>query len=382
MCKVPASPSQGKDAIIFKRNSMRKDGGKNWCSKQTEFESYALLPFQIFLLIVLLSISVPILCLLFFCHDIIMFALVGKTYLYNMSWEDPAIDHRVMKLNESDHVITIASAGDNVLDYLIEGSKVTAVDYNICQIALVELKISCITKFTYDEFFAVFAKNDCDLLRSRYELDIRPLLRPEVQEIWDAQLPYLKSFMYSGSSGFLAWILVKVVLPLCGLSFIRDAVSRRLQKDEFDHLIKRHIIKIKALIWLMDSVLFPGMCLFAGVPVRQLELGAHTKSPMGDVIEHILFKTDLCGKNYFYAGYLLGEFPEWSCPRYLRKEYYPALQRAMEKKKLNLVHGTFVEACNQVEGRPFTVSSLLDRKLDRLYISLFNKIEYESSIYS
>ena len=347
---------------------MHKDGGKDWSSKRIVFKSYVFLPFQILLLIVLLSTAAPVLCLFLLCHDIIMFALVGKTYLYNMSWEDPAIDHRVMNLDESDHVITIASAGDNVLDYLIEGSEVTAVDFNICQIALTEIKIACISKLSFDEFFAVFAKNDCDLLRSRYQSEIRPLLRPDVQQMWDAQLPYLKSFMYSGSSGFLAWILVKVILPLCGLAFIRDSVSRRLQKDEFIHLIERHSIQLKAFVWLLDHFLFPAVCLFAGVPVRQLELALHKKSPIGDVLEHIFYKTDFCGNNYFYAGYLLGEFPEWSCPRYLRKEHYPALKRAVERNRLKLVHGTFVEACNQVEGRPFTVSSLLDRKSARYFI--------------
>lgn len=50
------------------------------------------------------------------------------------------MDQRVFDLNESDHVITIASAGCNVLDYIIEGAMVTAVDFNLCQIALTELK--------------------------------------------------------------------------------------------------------------------------------------------------------------------------------------------------------------------------------------------------
>lgn len=31
--------------------------------------------------------------------------------------------------------------GDNALDYVIEGAKVSAVDFNSCQIALCELKV-------------------------------------------------------------------------------------------------------------------------------------------------------------------------------------------------------------------------------------------------
>lgn len=32
-------------------------------------------------------------------------------------------------------MITIASAGCNVLDYIIEGARVTAVDFNACQVS-------------------------------------------------------------------------------------------------------------------------------------------------------------------------------------------------------------------------------------------------------
>lgn len=47
-------------------------------------------------------------CLL---SDNIIWRVLGKTYIYNVSWEDPRVDHRVFGLTEEDHVITLASAG-------------------------------------------------------------------------------------------------------------------------------------------------------------------------------------------------------------------------------------------------------------------------------
>lgn len=47
-------------------------------------------------------------CLL---SDNIIWRVLGRTYIYNVSWEDPRIDHRVFGLTEEDHVITLASAG-------------------------------------------------------------------------------------------------------------------------------------------------------------------------------------------------------------------------------------------------------------------------------
>ena len=66
------------------------------------------------------------------------------------------MDHRVFNLKEDDHVITIASAGCNVLDYIIEGAMVTAVDFNLCQIALTELKKVAILNLEFEQFFEIF----------------------------------------------------------------------------------------------------------------------------------------------------------------------------------------------------------------------------------
>ena len=63
------------------------------------------------------------------------------------------MDHRVFHLGEDDHVITIASAGCNALDYIIEGAMVTAVDFNMCQIALTELKKVAICQVDFESFF-------------------------------------------------------------------------------------------------------------------------------------------------------------------------------------------------------------------------------------
>ena len=54
--------------------------------------------------------------------------------------EDPAIDHTVMHMKEDDVVLTISSAGCNVLDYLCEGpKKIIAVDMNFAQLHVLEV---------------------------------------------------------------------------------------------------------------------------------------------------------------------------------------------------------------------------------------------------
>lgn len=54
----------------------------------------------------------PILKLFTAVSDQIIWRVLGRTYIYNVSWEDPRIDQREFMLTEDDHVITLASAGE------------------------------------------------------------------------------------------------------------------------------------------------------------------------------------------------------------------------------------------------------------------------------
>jgi len=80
-------------------------------------------------------------------------------------------------------------AGDNVFDYLIEGAKVTAVDFNGAQIALTEIKKVACMKLSYEDFFKIFAKNDVDLLRGHYHATLKQCLTSPSAAFWDKQMP-------------------------------------------------------------------------------------------------------------------------------------------------------------------------------------------------
>lgn len=58
-------------------------------------------------------------------------------------------------------------------------------------------------------------------------------------------------------------------------------------------------------------------CAFpwAGVPSRQLELGLHRNDNFQTVFKRIC-STDLVHDNYFYYGYIAGEYSNLCCPRY------------------------------------------------------------------
>jgi len=338
-------------------------------------------PIADLLLSTILFVVSPFIWMFGLIHDKLMFKFLNRTYIYNVSWEDPRMDQRVFNLNDDDHVITIASAGCNVLDYIIEGAAVTAVDFNLCQIALTELKKVAILNIEFEAFFEIFSKSNMKLLQSVYKEKLRPHLSKASQEFWDDGVYRIKSFMYSGTSGNAAWVLFQVLFPLFGLGFIRRELVKGTSHEELKQMFSKYSYSIRAIAWLLDNIMLRGGCCLAGVPERQMELGLHRPNNLAMVIERIFFKTDLVNDNYFYSGYILGYYKPNNCPRYLRKENYLKMRKVLEQGKLKLVHGTMLSAIDSSET-PITVASLLDhmdwmtdRQINEEITHLFRKMD-------
>ena len=53
-----------------------------------------------------------------------------RSIIYNISWEDPRVERDLLQLGSDDVIITISSAGCNVLDYLCSAPKVVISDHS------------------------------------------------------------------------------------------------------------------------------------------------------------------------------------------------------------------------------------------------------------
>jgi len=138
-------------------------------------------------------------------QDKAMFTMIGNSIIYNVSWEDPRIDHELLDLGATDTILMLTSGGCNVLDMMIEGpAKIVAADLNPRQNALLELKVVCIQNLTHEQFFELFAKSNAPLFRELYQSTLRAKLSPFAQEFWDANASFFNNVMWSGMSGFAA----------------------------------------------------------------------------------------------------------------------------------------------------------------------------------
>ena len=107
---------------------------------------------------------------------------------YSQVWEDHLLLERGLDIGADDHVLCIASAGDNALALLLAGArKVTAVDLNPTQTALMQLQLGAIETFERHEQFAqlVGALPSPDRL-ALYE-QVRPRLTDPVRSFWDGR---------------------------------------------------------------------------------------------------------------------------------------------------------------------------------------------------
>ena len=74
-----------------------------------------------------------------------LFTLMFKGFVYNQIWEDPDVDLEALALGPGHRLVTIASGGCNVLNYLAaDPERIIAVDLNPNHVALTRLKLAAL----------------------------------------------------------------------------------------------------------------------------------------------------------------------------------------------------------------------------------------------
>lgn len=106
-------------------------------------------------------------------------------YIYAFTWEDSRIDDRILRLGSEDVVLTITSAGDNVLSYALSSpARIHAVDLNPSQNNLLELKVAAFSALPYDDFWKLFGLGKHPEFRSLLISRLSPHLSSRAFQYW------------------------------------------------------------------------------------------------------------------------------------------------------------------------------------------------------
>jgi S-adenosylmethionine-diacylglycerol 3-amino-3-carboxypropyl transferase len=120
-----------------------------------------------------------------------LFTLMFKGFVYNQIWEDPDVDLEAMEIRPHHRVLTIASGGCNILNYLAaDPEKIIAVDLNRNHVALTRLKLAALGNLPgYEEFFRFFGSANDKANRKAFDNFLSHQLDAETRRYWEKHIP-------------------------------------------------------------------------------------------------------------------------------------------------------------------------------------------------
>lgn len=276
-----------------------------------------------------------------------------------MSWEDPRIDQELFKFRkDKDVIVTLTSAGDQVLDYLIAApKKIIAVDLNARQNALLELKLAGIKELSHEQFWQIFGASSGATFREVYPL-LRPHLSERASKFWDsAQNLFDNKFLWSGACGNLVRYGVLAIRYIFGLNSFYVQLRDCKTLEEQRAIMEDNRAALDRLFWFMHltrRLWAP----FIAVPASQLDL--FKGNIMEIAVYSVLEKTHIAKDNYFYYGQLFGVWSRECCPRYLEEGHFNALKRGSLADRVSVRYGLLGDCVAEEPEGSITCMSLLD----------------------
>jgi S-adenosylmethionine-diacylglycerol 3-amino-3-carboxypropyl transferase len=284
-----------------------------------------------------------------------LFAAWFQNFVYNQIWEDPEVDLAALSLRPDDRVVTIASGGCNVLNYLLAGpASIVAVDLNPAHIALTRLKLAAVRHLPdHDTFFRFFGAADERANVRLYTRYLRPHLDETTRAFWDGRGPlfgrrinyFAKGLYHAALLGrFIGFAHFSARLFGIDLKRLLSATNLAEQARFFEETIAPAFDRrmIRALCGL------PVTFYSLGIPPAQFE-ALRRDADGGDMVD--LFRDRLrrlacnfpISDNYF-AWQAFGR--SYDCehrqavPAYLRAENFDLLRENVDRVEIRLASVT------------------------------------------
>ncbi len=120
-----------------------------------------------------------------------LFTLMFQGFVYNQIWEDPEVDLKALDIKPHHRILTIASGGCNVLNYLAaDPARIIAVDLNPNHVALTRLKLAALAELpSYEDFFRFFGKANDTANKQAYDRWLSAKLDRETRHYWEKHIP-------------------------------------------------------------------------------------------------------------------------------------------------------------------------------------------------
>ena len=278
-----------------------------------------------------------------------LFTLMFQGFVYNQIWEDPDVDLAALALQPHHRVLTIASGGCNVLNYLAaDPAEIIAVDLNPNHVALTRLKLAALANLPgYEDFFRFFGEANDKANRKAYDTYLSNKLDWETCRYWEKHIllhgrrinMFARNLYRYGLLGRFIGIL-HAVAKLHGkrLEHMLEARTPAEQRAAFDRLIAP-LFNYRSVRLLSKS---PVTLYALGIPPAQYDelvagTGGNAIAVLRERVERLACDFPI-HENYF-AWQAFGRgydtMNRAAVPAYLRREVYDAIRTRTGKVKVH-----------------------------------------------
>jgi S-adenosylmethionine:diacylglycerol 3-amino-3-carboxypropyl transferase len=277
-----------------------------------------------------------------------LFTLMFQGFVYNQIWEDPDVDLAALALNQHHRLLTIASGGCNVLNYLAaDPGRIIAVDLNPNHVALTRLKLTALTSLPdYETFFRFFGEANDKANRAAYDTYIAGHLDPVTRHHWEKRNAvgnrrinmFARNLYRYGLLGRFIGIL-HAVAKLNGkrLDGMLEAKTPEEQRAAFDRLIAP-LFNNKSIRLISKS---PISLYALGIPPAQYDelIGPHgnVMATLRERVERLACDFPI-GENYF-AWQAFGRGYDTvrrkAVPAYLRADTYETIKSRVDRVEVH-----------------------------------------------
>ena len=252
---------------------------------------------------------------------------------YAQCWEDPSLNSEALKINEGDHVVSIAAGGDNCFALLLDDPEfIAGVDINPVQIAFCEIKKLAIKQMDYDDFLAFTGVAYSSKRIELYRL-VRSQLSTFCREYFDNNLQYIEQGIihcgkFENYFHHFRTKVLKITHAADTIEMLLFSKSLKEQKEIYHELWNNKKWQLLVKVFCSEFVLgrvSRDPALFKYVKQKSVSEAIMQR------IERSLTKI-LISKNYYMHYILTGKYIYKDCmPPYLLKKNFNKLKENLYK---------------------------------------------------
>lgn len=315
----------------------------------------------------------------------------NNDYIYAFTWEDPRVDHRLLKVNEGDVILAITSAGDNILSYILDGNprRIHAVDMNPTQNHLLELKLAVFSAMLpYEDIWSIFGLGIHPNFEELLLTKLAPHLSSRAFQFWlDNASRLTHSGLYESGGSRLAIKATRWLFRCFGVTQYVDAMCNAKTLSEQKEIWKQKLRPVILSWWVSWAIIGNAKFLWKalGVPCNQRDMiyedyyldgveepnFVNTKR-RSDRIGHAIWEyvvntldpvveTTLIGEdNYFYELCLRGCYSKRCHPSYLTQSAYRKLTHHNAFSGVRIHTDGIIDVLMRIEPGTLTIAVVMD----------------------